>query len=52
MFPLATDPSQKIKLLKIRVKNAPNFCQIGCDSPFERKKEKKNMENVSKLGSF
>ena len=30
VLPSATDPSPKIKLKEIRVRNVPNFCQIGC----------------------
>ena len=30
VLPSATDPSPKIKLQEIRVRNVPNFCQIGC----------------------
>ena len=29
VLPSATDPSPKIKLKEIRVRNVPNFCQIG-----------------------
>ena len=48
----ATDPSPKIKLKEIRVRNVPNFCQIGCFfSPFLSKKVE-NAPNFCTLGAF
>ena len=42
VLPSATDPSPKIKLQEIRVRNVPNFCQIRCFfSPFFEEKGEK-----------
>ena len=45
-----TDPSPKIEL-KIRVGNAPNFCQIGCFFTFFEKKVE-NAPKTCTLGAF